>query len=155
MKSCFLYKGRSLCLTTRKSSNQAETQKMALGAHSGLPWVLHIAISTEVTGGTQHTVTDRPLQNKAKHTPWGETNKGQRDHCATLQFWQTLHCSFPHGTPCHPDSCQFCRISLLPQRLHMHQFFTTTLSCQLGENVPSCPQRINGDTLDVCFPPFN
>lgn len=47
----------------RKSSNQAESQKMSLGSHSGLLWVLHIAVSTEVTQGTQHTVAVSPLSN--------------------------------------------------------------------------------------------
>lgn len=64
---------------------------MSLGSHSGLLWVLHIAVSTEVTQGTQHTVAVSPLQSKQKHTPWSEMDKEQRDHCAILHFWQTLH----------------------------------------------------------------
>lgn len=60
----------SLCLTMRwrKLSNQAETQRTSWGSHFSLPRVFHPAVSTEVTQGAQHSVTESTAEHRTAHT---------------------------------------------------------------------------------------
>lgn len=68
----------------KKTRNQEGTQKMSLRSLSGLPWVLHITLSTEVTQNTSEE-WDRQSCRVKMYTHLEV--KGMKDHGTILTFY--------------------------------------------------------------------